>query len=700
MRLQHVHAIVKWLEDFEKVKVLGVGGTGIVYELLHKSNGQRFAMKEMEIKNKAQMQMAISEAEMLKDIMENVSHQNIMHIEKVFQVGSKFYLVFPLCTGGELYEHIIRKGHFTEHDAAILIRDLISGLQALHKHDILHLDIKPENILFDSMGDDAKIKITDFGLSKLFSDTVASQQKSKFSMQLMEERLKAFQETGELNRERLRGTIGYMSPELILTGHCSKATDVFAAGVVLYILLCGRPPFNSKSNREVLEKTARGLYSMTGAEWDDISEDAKDLVSKMLVVNPEERISTEDILAHPWIKQLDEELDEESGTSSTGADSSLPVKSMSVAGRNNTMNRKGTGHNLTGALRLLSGHVKQLRSEKLASNVTRLMSLMQQSGSKSTLSKLYLIPGGPNAEQTIADAAVNVSEEDLESVILNSDLRGALSAAFSNLTQDDAGKLSIEQFLSIVKYLYSLTSQGANAMLGPLIMAKFLDRDNDGFITADDIFAAQALVIQRSESFLKVIFRIYTEALWYPGRQLNLMSMLQTPSKTPGGNQDPSSTPGGVKVINNDQACLVSVVEPPKFITQRHVAAVFEKMGYDTAAAQKVFNILMEAASRFKTEEGGMSTRYRDDPDRIAEEDEYSRDSSAPLTPATPATPNAALAKAFGDFEDEEEPVSTKANVVTADESRKSTSINLDAASTKAGEANSANRMDFQDFVK
>jgi hypothetical protein len=110
MRLSHVHAIVRWLEDFEKVKVLGVGGTGIVYELLHKSNGQRYAMKEMEIKNKSQMQMAISEAEMLKDIMENVSHPNIMHIEKVFQVGSKFYLVFPLCTGGELYEHIIRKG--------------------------------------------------------------------------------------------------------------------------------------------------------------------------------------------------------------------------------------------------------------------------------------------------------------------------------------------------------------------------------------------------------------------------------------------------------------------------------------------------------------------------------------------------------------------------------------------------------------
>ena len=115
MRLGHVHTIVRWLEEFEKVRVMGVGGTGIVYELLHKSNGQRYAMKEMEIKNKAQMQMAVGEAEMLKEIMENISHPNIMHIEKVFQVnmaqlfcpqvGNKFYLVFPLMTGGELYEH-------------------------------------------------------------------------------------------------------------------------------------------------------------------------------------------------------------------------------------------------------------------------------------------------------------------------------------------------------------------------------------------------------------------------------------------------------------------------------------------------------------------------------------------------------------------------------------------------------------------
>jgi serine/threonine protein kinase len=135
---------------------------------------------------------------------------------------------------------------------------------------------------------DAKIKITDFGLSRLFvpiheqenrdrdgdgdkrrgkKGTGGEEQQTEFpSMKELDAKVAQFFEGGVLSRERLRGTVGYMSPELILMGHCSKATDVFAAGVVLYILLCGRPPFQSKSNREVLEKTCRGQYSISGAQ--------------------------------------------------------------------------------------------------------------------------------------------------------------------------------------------------------------------------------------------------------------------------------------------------------------------------------------------------------------------------------------------------------------------------------------------------
>lgn len=721
-------------------------------------------MKEMEIKNKPQMQMAISEAEMLKDIMENVSHPNIMHIEKVFQVGSKFYLVFPLCTGGELYEHIIRRGHFTEHDAAIITKDLISGLHALHTHDILHLDIKPENILFDSMGEDARIKITDFGLSKIFPDSASNAQKQKFNMKLMEDRLKAFQDTGELSREKLRGTIGYMAPELILTGHCSRATDVFAAGVVLYILLCGRPPFNSKSNREVLEKTARGQFSLTGAEWDDISEEAKDLVGKMLVVNPEHRISTTDILNHPWIKQLEEENDDVSSTSSA-SDQLSSTKSLSINSRTNTFNRKGTGLNLSNALRHLSGHVRQMRSEKLASNVTRLVSMMQHAnGGRSTLSQLYLIdniaPGEVSTKSpgklptkvasTTPASAAPVDDHTFDNLYLNTDFRDALAKSLHNLSESNTGKITVEQFVAILKYLFasennatssttssSSTNSTNNQQLGPYIISRFMDRDNDGYITADDIFAAQALIMQRSELFLKIVFRIYTESIWYPGRQLNYMNMMQSSnanSRATSTSGQPPATPGGSKVLNNDIPCLSTVVEPPKFITQRHVSAIFEKLGYDGSNGAKIFSILAEAVSRIKSVdvskygEAPRTTSYYDDNDSNSPLESMSSKSAfasfqsppPPPTISEPSKPNAALAKAFGDSDDEdtssksplptiEEENNTRRSSFTKTQSERMSQRASDltnnkdpASSTPSSSANINNnlRMDFQDFVR
>jgi serine/threonine protein kinase len=478
------------LEDFEKVRVLGVGGTGIVYELLHKTNGSRFAMKEMEIKNKTQMKMAVSEAVMLKDIMENVSHPNIMHIERVFQVGSKFYMVFPLCTGGELYEHIIKRGHFTEHDAAQITYDLVSGLHALHEHEILHLDIKPENILFDSNDDDAKIKITDFGLSKVFSSEDQQQQNSNFSMKVMEEKLAAFLECGETYKEQLRGTIGYMSPELILTGHCSKATDVFAAGVVLYILLCGRPPFNSKSNREVLERTARGIYKISGGEWDAISSDAKDLVQRMLTTNPLERITTAQILQHPWLRQLEDDEVGELGINISvshllGATNGIDVNTdtsftKKLSRSNNSVNRKRSGVNLAGTLRQLSGHVKQRRSEKMATNLSRIFSSLvqqQEAGmNRSTLASQYLIPvEGANSGNSGSGSSIapplhkrgisDSAETDHDLLVLNSDFRAAMVAALSGLDELDEGRLTIEQFAAIMTQLIGVSSVSVTTLL-------------------------------------------------------------------------------------------------------------------------------------------------------------------------------------------------------------------------------------------
>jgi len=575
-RLNHVIAIVRWLEEYEKVRVLGVGGTGVVYELLHKTNSQKYAMKEMEIKNKAQMQMALKEAEMLKDIMENISHKNIMHIEKVFQVGSKFYLVFPLCTGGELYEHIIRRGHFTEYDAAALTRDLVGGLHALHVEDILHLDIKPENILFDSQAPDANIKITDFGLSRMLEGE--SLEAPMPTMAELNLKIVQFFESGILNRERLRGTVGYMSPELILCGHCSKATDIFAAGVVLYILLCGRPPFQSKSNREVLERTCRGQYTMDGPQWSDVSEEAKDLVKRMLMTDPAKRITAAEVLQHSWLSHLD--VSESETTERAAGDGSAPGARVPSTAPRVISKSIGSGLSL-GSLRVLSGHVQARRSEKLASSFTRLVSSLQSGAWRGTslLSRqIQLADGSP-----LPDIACR--DEDMM-VLQNPDIRQALTTVIARVCTD--GKMPVEQFICVLRHF----GMGPGPAYGPvstlpgLFLCRFIDRDGDGFISADDLFTTQALIMQKSELFLRAVFRMYTEAVWYPGRQLNLASYHRSPRKT----ASPQS--GHTAILDSESGASADVVEPPKFITARNIGEVFSKIGYKPETGKHIFTVL------------------------------------------------------------------------------------------------------------
>ena len=163
-------------------------------------------------------------------------------------MGDKFYLIFPLCTGGELYEAVSKRGHFTEFDAACIMRDLIGALNALHENNVLHLDIKPENILFTKDGPDGKIQLTDFGLSRINDRDVSTTSTEMPSAESLRATLKRFVEIG-ISNPTLKGTVGYMSPEVILAGVYTRAADMWAAGVVAYILLSGLPPFHSRSHR-------------------------------------------------------------------------------------------------------------------------------------------------------------------------------------------------------------------------------------------------------------------------------------------------------------------------------------------------------------------------------------------------------------------------------------------------------------------
>lgn len=512
-RLRKVNGIVKWLAQYEKGRLLGVGGSGVVYEIINKRTGARSALKEIEIQNKVMREMCVAEAETLKRLSETVTHPNILTIEKVFDLGSKFNMMFPLCTGGELYERVIKRGCFSEADAARYTKQLASALQALHANNILHLDIKPENILFETEDADSIIKLTDFGLARVLNPGEDQSTPADAPKTMGEAEDRAFWDAGIAQRERLRGTVGYMAPEIITRRHYSPAADVWASGVVLYILLAGYPPFHSASNREIMDKTCKGQYSLEGKNWENVSDAAKDLVRRMLTVDPAQRITVAGILQHPWI-----------------VNDEAPETHLAVAHED---------------MRKL---VSQARNMKLAMTFTRLMSTLN---------------GQELDVSTLLGTDVNIVSDE-EVVAMAVDMREQASSLFTEL--GEGAKLSYEQMSEFLSRL--------DLDIRPDMLCRFLDRDRDRFISADDIIQTHAMVVSRSDEFIRAIFRFYTERAWYPGKALN--SITRTMIASPTHNRNPSG----------------DLVGPPKYITRRNFVAVFEQSDFGGEAGGRIFDVL------------------------------------------------------------------------------------------------------------
>lgn len=200
----------------------------------------------------------------------------MIKLYEYFEDAENVYLVNELCTGGELFDRIIKNEYFNEEMAAKIFKQILMALNYCHQVNIVHRDLKPENFLFESPDDDSDLKIIDFGLSKILDG-------------------------GRLQRMKTRaGTPYYISPE-VLTGNYDMSCDMWSAGCMLYILLCGYPPFYGDNNQEILQMVSRGVFDYDGEEWDDISNEAKDLINK-LIVRPERRMTAAEALQHPWLR--------------------------------------------------------------------------------------------------------------------------------------------------------------------------------------------------------------------------------------------------------------------------------------------------------------------------------------------------------------------------------------------------------------
>lgn len=203
-------------------------------------------------------------------------HPNIIKLYDMYSNSTKLYLIMELVNGGELFDRIVDKGSYTEQDAAQLISKICMAVKYLHSKDIVHRDLKPENLLYASADDDAEIKLADFGLSAVAK--------------------------GNDTLRTACGTPGYVAPEVLRNKGYSKAVDMWSVGVITYILLCGFPPFYEENTAKLFETIMSASYDFPSPYWDDISEDAKNLIRRLLVVNPAERLTAEQVLQDNWIK--------------------------------------------------------------------------------------------------------------------------------------------------------------------------------------------------------------------------------------------------------------------------------------------------------------------------------------------------------------------------------------------------------------
>jgi len=229
-----------------------------------------------------QARQLFHEIEVLKRVR-NLKNPNLLRFHACHEDVSsstglpRLSIVTDMCSGGELFDRIVAAGHYSEKNAAGLVARLVRAFQDLHSHGILHRDLKPENVLYASKAEDAEPILADFGLSRLADRPDV--------------------------HGGLVGTPGYVSPEIVREKRYTPAGDVWALGVLTYILLCGYPPFYSEAgdNREVYAQILSGSYAFHADAWGAISEDARALVARMLTVDDTRRATLAEVLAHPWI---------------------------------------------------------------------------------------------------------------------------------------------------------------------------------------------------------------------------------------------------------------------------------------------------------------------------------------------------------------------------------------------------------------
>ena len=281
---------------YEVIKKIGEGSFGKIYKVRNKQSGDIRAMKQItkaKIPNLEKFKTEIK-------ILSILDHPNIVRLFEVFEDDKFFYLLTELCTGGELLGKIKQKQITKEKDIAVIFNQLISAVYYCHQRGIVHRDLKPENILFATEAKDSPIKVIDFGLSVLLKPTEDEEELVPQQTDNTDNEEKKLKSLGLRRLKSKVGTILYISPEII-KGNYDEKCDIWACGVILYILLCGYPPFSGQSDQEIYSNIAGAKFEFPQAEWKKVSKEAKDLITHMLAP-AKSRYTAKEVLNSKWLE--------------------------------------------------------------------------------------------------------------------------------------------------------------------------------------------------------------------------------------------------------------------------------------------------------------------------------------------------------------------------------------------------------------
>ncbi|KAL8166279.1 hypothetical protein V2J09_007778 [Rumex salicifolius] len=395
-------------------KKLGQGQFGVTYLCLDKSTGDRLACKSISKKKLICKEDCDDVYREIKIMHHLSSISSVVSIRGGYEDSQNVHLVMELCEGGELFDRILRKGHYSEREAAKLMKTIIRFLEDCHSLGVMHRDLKPENFLFKSKHEDSPLKVTDFGLSVFF-------------------------QPGDTFTDTV-GSPYYVAPEVLKKSYGPEA-DIWSAGVILYILLSGVPPFWAETNKGIFRKILGGTLDLVTRPWQGVSDNAKDLIRKMLEKDPKKRLTAYEVLCHPWM------ADE-----STVPDKPLDSAVLSRLKQFSAMNK-------------LKKMACRVIAEKLSEE--------EIGGLKELFQKIDADNSG-----TVTCDELKQSLKRVDSKLLESDIEDLMNAA----DVDENGTLDYGEFLAATMHLNKLEREEN------LVQAfAFFDRDGSGYITIDEL---------------------------------------------------------------------------------------------------------------------------------------------------------------------------------------------------------------------